>query len=223
MRAILLALTLVALTTTAVSTSWHAPAEHHGGYVGPGTLVAAFSAASPGAEASATFVDNGAVVCEDTDGDGTYDKGNGGLCIHFWEMRGDSILVEDALAYRDVAFQVCVDANGDGICGSSAFSDPLGLSGCRDALVFSHNGFNGGFDNPMYLPSFLEQAYWQCGGLGFPGYIVIICAGAHQTFGDPDGHTHTVAFGQVYSTYEGTWPKGDYCGAPTDAKKYVLR
>lgn len=222
MRAILILLTLATLTTTAVSTSWPAPWEHHGGYVGPGTVVAAFSAV-PGRDAAATFVDNGAVVCEDTNGDGTYDKGNGGLCIHFWEVQGDSILVEDALAFRDVAFQLCVDANGDGICGSSNFSDPLGINGCRDEIVFSHNSFDGGFDNPMLIPRHLENAFWMCGGVGFPGYIVIICSGAHQTFGDADGHTHQVAFGQVYSTYGGTHPRGDYCGSPTDAKKYVLR
>lgn len=220
MRKTLVLLTLLAIGTPAVLASSHGPLTWAGSYAGPGSIVTSFSFV-PGNEAQATFVDNGAVVCEDTNGDGIYDSGRGGTCIPFANMGyDDSIYVVDALENENVAYQVCVDMNGDGVCGIDAANGTIGF--CRDAIFFSHSSFTGGFDNPMYVdtPGLASQQA-MCGGSGgFQGYVVILCAGAHQTFGDPDGHTHEATIGQVYTTFGASKPHGDYCGSPVAAKAY---
>lgn len=224
MRTILTILTIGILAFTATTHAAPGAGPWAASYAGPGSIVASFDLGGPNTEGSATFVDNGAIVCEDVDGDGIYEKGRGGTCISFAQFHAtgmDSILVEDALAYRDVAFQVCVDANGDGVCGDGFFNDPF-ATGCRDIIYFSHSSFTGGYSNPMYMPYWAEQHFYNCGYGGFPGYIVILCAGAHQTQGDPTGHTHEVTFGQTYLDWGGAWPSGDYCGAPTAVKAYQL-
>lgn len=206
------------------------PEKWMGNYTGPGTVVASFGFIGSTNEQQATFVDNGAIVCEDVNGDQVYEKSRGGTCIPFQQMddgsaRFDSILVEDALAHTDVAFQVCVDMNADNLCGSGVFANGLVGSGpCPDLILFSHSSSTGRFDNPMWVDHQAIVGQWaSCtGGTGFAGYVVILCAGAHQVRSDPEAHTHEATFGQVYATFGGTPASGDYCGSPVAVKAYEV-
>ncbi|MBW3583127.1 MAG: hypothetical protein KY455_08530 [Euryarchaeota archaeon] len=66
-----------------------------------------------------------------------------------------------------------------------------------------------------------EQLHGGCQQTGFPGYIVITCAGSHVHGVDVasgaidvlDSHTHHVTEGTV---------TGDFCGGPPTAKKAYL-
>ncbi|HEX2021828.1 MAG TPA: hypothetical protein VHH36_03895, partial [Candidatus Thermoplasmatota archaeon] len=139
----------------------------HGGgpalatWEGAGTIVTSFNVIG----GPITVADNGAVACIDADDDGDHESGRGGACIAFEDVSGDSLLVTDDEHGTDIAFQVCVDVNGDGICGlvgggdangdgiPDVFADndgdgvPDGFNApCSDRLVFSH-GSGGDFSN----------------------------------------------------------------------------
>lgn len=155
--------------------------------------------------------DNGVVVCDPGTG------GAGGACIA-WDGASDSVLVSDVLAGLDVAYQVCVDNDGDGVCVERS---PL-LPGCDDQIFFSHAD-GGAFFNPLGpLPtSFLPG----CPG-GFPGWVVFLCTGVHD---DGAAHTHDATDGTVVGTTGGTG-YGNFCGGGnatgernnTAAKAYIV-
>jgi hypothetical protein len=183
MRAIRYSIALLLLTSLAASSL-------AGTYVAGGTFVVK-------AEVG-TLLDNGGVVCEGTDGDGV-----GGGCLLFPSegREGGFVGVLDDEAGTDVAFQVCIDNDGDGICGGPQPADGR----CFDQIFFSHDD-EGRFFNPLGpLPtSFLEG----CAG-GFPGYVVLLCQGAHEAGGA--AHTHTLTGGSIKLMGSGSG-YGDFCG-----------
>lgn len=162
-----------------------------GSYVGGGTFVAKTS--------FGTLLDNGGVVCENTRGDGI-----GGGCLMFPEHRQfefSFVEVRDAKADREVAFQVCIDNDGNGICGGPVL-DPR----CRDQIFFSH-GDDGRFYNPLGpLP---VSRLPGCEHGGFAGYVVLLCQGAHEVKGE--SHTHSVTHGTIQRAFEGSG-YGNFCG-----------
>lgn len=162
-----------------------------GTYVGGGTFVVATPLG--------TVLDNGGVVCQGTNGDGI-----GGGCLLFPEAtrEGGFVAVKDQVAGLSVAFQVCIDNNGDGICGG-----PQGLGGrCFDQIFFSHSD-GGVFHNALGpLPTrFLEG----CPG-GFPGYVVLLCQGEHVER-DGSAHSHALTRGSIQLASKGTG-YGTFCG-----------
>ena len=214
LRPLLLALLVGTCVLSAVTAGPAPPGTGH--YQGPGVIVAASAGDPP-------FVDNGAVVCQDTDDDQVPDHGQGGVCIPFTLLAGDSVKVLDAspLIGANVAFQVCVDVSGDGVCTFGGnFSD------CeRDIIYFSHETSSGANHNPLYVDPALSFATFQeCGSQGFPGYVVIVCAGVHAQAraGAGAGHTHEATEGFVQGALTGGTGQGDFCGAPTAFKPYVV-
>jgi hypothetical protein len=212
-----------------------------GAYEGAGVIVTN----AGGNGLAATILDNGAVVCDGVpDGNGVY-HGHGGACIPFGtlgmtttiigydtngdpiygDVPNDSIYVhDDSVADDKIAFQVCIDNDGDGICGGSGGSagDPGAGRECGDIIVFSHSTFGGANYNPLWVGGM--ESHWQsCGGQGFPGYIVITCAGAHINAGDNSSHAHQATTGSVSGVLTGGTPSGDFCGAPTAAKAYIVQ
>lgn len=183
-----------------------------GAYVGGGTFVVRTQ--------FGTLLDNGGVVCDGTNGDGT-----GGGCLPFpkFAREGGFVRVHDAQAGREVAFQVCIDNNGDGICGG-----PQGDDRCRDQIFFSHDD-SGRFFNPLGpLPT---SRLADCPTSGHDGYVVLLCQGAHEVGGS--SHTHSVTRGSIGLSDFGAG-YGNFCGggssngtndgfADAVAKAYVVR
>lgn len=190
-------------------------------YHGPGVVVAD--------EGGSTFVDNGAVVCEDTDGDGVHEQGQGGVCIPFNAASpissNPAIHVSDDLVGEDVAFQVCVDNDGDGRCGfrtkevgGVAKELPGNDPGCFDEIRFSHGDDESNI-NPLSVPDGFQDGCADNGG--FAGWVVMICAGAHAPT-DHGSHPHEATDGTVQLTsVSSKTGQGDFCGGPTAEKAYV--
>jgi hypothetical protein len=162
-----------------------ANAGDSGRYVGAGTAVARAN--------GGTAADNGTVVCDNGDG-----VGSGGVCLAFGG--GDAVAVADAALGENVAFQVCLDNDGDGFCTSPS-SGP-----CADQIFFSHNDA-GQFFNPVGpLPTgFLPG----CAGGPWKGYVVLLCEGAHVV--GTDVHTHEATSGTATVTGGGEGV-GTFCG-----------
>ena len=181
----LLRLLVATVVTTGVSVFGVMPQAHASAtYVSGGTVVTR--------AAGQTAVDNGFVICN-----GGAGVGIGGFCVGFGG--GDSIEVIDQVAGRNVAFQACIDNNGDGICTSPDFGD------CADVTFFSHDD-DGSFKNPVGpMPTGFTD---NCRG-GFPGYVVFLCEGTHATELDP--HVHTAGAGTGYVTTGGQG-SGTFCG-----------
>ena len=159
------------------------------GYTGGGTFVAKTPLG--------TVVDNGGAICQGTAGDGI-----GGGCLPFpGEGREGFVGVMDDSAGKEVAFQVCIDNNGDGICGG-----PQNDGRCFDQIFFSHAD-DGKFFNPLGpLPtSFLSG----CGAGAHNGYVVLLCSGEHVDATGP--HTHAPRTGTISLTASGSG-YGDFCG-----------
>jgi hypothetical protein len=170
---------------------------------GADTYVAGSTAvvrSSPGG----TVADSGFVLCADSPA-----PSEGGACIP-WSAGGSAIKVVDAVNGTNVAFQVCVDNDGNQQCGGTP-----AIAGCDDFLVFSHFD-DGSFSNPLSAPTSFKSG---CPG-GFRGWVVILCQGAHAA-GTP--HTHEVTEGTVTSVGSGG-PSGQFCGAPpgVPGKPYFL-
>ena len=165
-------------------------AGDEGSYVAGATVVAR--------DGSVTTVDEGVVVCNDLSGVGV-----GGFCVGFGG--GDSVALTDLAAGENVAFQVCVDNSGDGLCTSPEFGP------CADVIAFSHD--DGHFYNPVGpLPTGFAPG---CSG-GFPGYVVFICQGVHGTdLSPPHAHPATGGTGVVTTGGEGS---GDFCGGTRERK-----
>ena len=180
-----------------------------GAYTGGGTFVVKTQ--------FGTLLDNGGVVCQGTNGDGI-----GGGCLEFPDvptsddgtLGGGFVQVADDSAGREVAFQVCIDNNGDGVCGGPqnavAIDSPsggLGGARCPDQIFFSHDD-EGKFFNPLGpLPTSLLRGCEQNGG--FNGYVVLLCQGAHEVGGA--SHTHAVSSGSISLARDGSG-YGTFCG-----------
>ncbi|HEU0132452.1 MAG TPA: hypothetical protein VFQ85_15820 [Mycobacteriales bacterium] len=176
-----------------------APAAH-------ATVVARYAAATTGVvrDGNGTVFDNGAVVC-----DTVHNAGTGGVCLPFGG--GDAVAVHDDVLGEDVAFQVCVDNNGDGLCGPSSPADP-----CPDQISFSHSD-DGSFFNPVGpLPTgFLPG----CTGGRWQGYVVFLCEGTHAV-GAPHEHTALTGTATVSGSGEGS---GNFCFAQLSSKAYFVQ
>ena len=163
-----------------------------GGYVSGGTFVIKTNGLTP--------VDNGGVVCQGMDGSGV-----GGGCLPFPVAGpgtpGGFVGVNDNNAGNAVAFQVCIDNNGDGICGGPQTNDR-----CRDQIFFSHAD-GGAFFNPLGpLPTGPREGCLNA----FHGYIVLLCEGEHND-GKSTPHTHTLTTGTIFAATQGSG-YGNFCG-----------
>ncbi len=140
-------------------------------------------------------VDDGGAVCSLSGPD------VGGACIDFGTTSNLFVRVDDAGSGTDVAFQVCIDNDGDSACGSPAFLP------CGDDLFFSHDD-SGGFHNPLGpLPTGFRSG---CPGGPHNGYVVLLCEGVHAPAAD-DPHAHAATTGTVSLDSSGTG-FGDFCG-----------
>lgn len=145
-----------------------------------------------------TVLDNGGVVCTDLAGNGV-----GGGCLPFPKGAEGFVHVYDNLAGRDVAFQVCIDNNADGICGGPQLDER-----CRDQIFFSHAD-GGAFFNPLGP---LPAGFLRGCGVGAPhaGYVVLLCQGVHDD-AQLGPHEHRLSAGQIGLASFGTG-YGDFCG-----------
>ncbi|MGH9277541.1 MAG: hypothetical protein ACRD12_05470 [Acidimicrobiales bacterium] len=140
------------------------------------------------------LADVGAVVCRPST-----DSGYGGACVPFGP--GNAIRVDDTKAGTSVAFQVCIDNDGNRQCGGLP-----SIPGCADVLVYSHSD-SGAFFNPIGpLPGGFSPG---CPGGPFKGYVVLICQGVHIAGIAP--HVHLASSGVVSLTTGGTG-FGNFCG-----------
>ncbi|HEU0132451.1 MAG TPA: hypothetical protein VFQ85_15815 [Mycobacteriales bacterium] len=169
-----------------------------GTYVAGGTAV--------GRAAGTTAVDNGTVACMPQSASGV-----GGLCLPFGG--GDAVSVIDDVLGRNVAFQVCVDNNGDGFCGRGP--TPPAEPACVDQILFSHAD-DGSFRNPVGP---MQTALAPCpgNGGGWNGYVVFLCNGAHVA---SDVHLHPATRGTAKVTTGGQG-SGTFCGAPFGKRYFV--
>lgn len=141
------------------------------------------------------LADVGVVVCRPS-----LDTGYGGACIPFGP--GNAVRVNDQVAGSAVAFQVCLDNDGNSKCGG-----PPTIPGCLDQQFYSHNDA-GAFLNPVGpLPTNFRSG---CPGGAFRGYVVFICQGVHIDGITP--HTHLARTGSATLTTGGLG-FGDFCGA----------
>lgn len=188
---------LAALLALSVMTLGEA---HAGVYVGGGTVVYKEQGAPPQA-------DNGTLACHSTG------VAVGGGCIPFGA--GNFVDVLDVLSGHNVAFQVCIDASGDGVC-TDLGPQAAGEIPCADRMFFSHDD-EGLFHNPLGpLPAAMPAG---CGATApWQGYVVFLCEGVHvagSSTGAPGGepHAHTATAGTISST-GGLPPSGfgNFCG-----------
>ncbi len=132
----------------------------------------------------------------------------GGGCVPFGH--GSSIAVhDDVLGTDQVAFQVCLDNDGDGLC----LFDP-GAGGCADDVYFSHDD-SGAFYNPLGpLPTGFRSG---CPGGPWQGYVVFLCQGVHiENPLTGFGHAHAAVQGTISPTTATGSGFGDFCGATLD-------
>lgn len=206
---------LVLLTALAAAASFAAPssADHEqvyeATYAGGGTAVVKETGRPPAA-------DEGVLACAPG---GSLSLGGG--CVAFGKDPDlTSVLVNDVTAGTDVAFQVCLDNNGDGRCVSPDEGP------CADQIFFSHDD-GGRFFNPLGpLPTAFAPG---CRGGEWHGYVVFLCEGAHVAGADGTGgvtHAHPVVHGTI-STLNG-WKGtgyGTFCGGSREnqsSKQYVV-
>lgn len=165
-----------------------------------GTYVTGLTFVVRDAGEAGTLVDSGGVVCRASTGSGV-----GGGCIP-WSTLGlgeSSVLVTDEVNGTAVAYQACIDNDGNGICGG----EPAAF-GCDDQIFFSHSD-GGSFFNPLGpLPTSFSPG---CGG-GYPGWVVFLCTGAHNDSSGP--HSHPASAGSMSGTTSGTG-YGNFCGGGT--------
>lgn len=152
-----------------------------------------------------TRADDGAAICSTTG------AGIGGGCLPFGGP-GAAVKVTDAASGANVAFQVCIDNNGDGVC--SDFGQKPDGAGCLDQVYFSHSD-DGRFFNPLGpLPTSRAPGCSTAGG--WNGYIVFVCEGVHVaangSAGGGEPHVHPATAGSISSASEGTG-YGNFCGS----------
>jgi hypothetical protein len=155
----------------------------------------------------ADTLDRGSVICKSSG------ASVGGGCILFGP--GDAIMVMDDMAGTNVAFQVCIDNNGDSLCGGRA--DPAGV--CPDDIFYSHDDAENFFNPLGPLPMSFKPG---CVG-GFPGYVVFICDGIHVAEGGGTPHQHIAPKGTINQAAGGTG-FGNFCGGEeVPAKRYEVK
>lgn len=145
-------------------------------------------------------VDNGAVVCRLSQPTSV-----GGGCVDFGPPSRDvaGVKVADDANGLNVAFQVCIDNNGDGICGGVQGDGSLP---CGDDLYFSHAD-GGAYFNPVGpLPNGFRKG---CAGGPWNGYVVLLCTGVHSDVSGP--HVHQATTGAI-SSVVGAAGSGNFCG-----------
>jgi hypothetical protein len=166
---------------------------------------------------SAPVADDGAVLCTGTSVTGG-PGGVGGGCIPFGQpLERPAILVQDAVSGTRVAFQVCIDNNGDGAC-TVPHGDPGQTDPCGDIIGFSHDDqgmfwnplgfYKDGFGALVPLPTTRPAS---CPQGGFHGYVVFLCEGVHAT---ADPHAHAATTGTIASvplSPVGPFGAGDFC------------
>ncbi len=185
----------------------HAASEvRQASYTASGTVVVK-NAGEPAA------VDDGVLTCNGVTG-----VGIGGGCVSFSPQPDPAVGVTDDVSGTQVAFQVCLDNNGDSACVSPDFGP------CADEIFFSHDD-GGRFFNPLGpLPPNFKAG---CPGGPWPGYVVFLCTAVHvaangSTAGSP--HTHPATEGTIVTTTTGTG-FGNFCGgSPQNAsnKRYLV-
>jgi hypothetical protein len=139
----------------------------------------------------------------------------GGGCVAFSPvfMDNPAVLVVDDAHGTDVAFQVCLDNDGNGLCTFEP-----GAPACADDIVFSHHDW-GFFSNPLRVPSGFRPG---CPGGAWNGYLVFLCEGVHAAGTGGTAHTHAVTTGSM-SVVPGGMSSGDFCGAPEpQGKAYTV-
>ena len=203
--------------TLAIFASQTANANVTATYIGGGTLVYEQGGQNP----NDPRVDKGTLVCDQATGNGV-----GGVCLTAEGLNG--VLVHDDVKENRVAFQVCIDTNGDGRCVSQQL-DP-GVDPCQvgvDLIFFSHDD-QGLFHNPLGP---LPPASTRCPGFelqGFKGYIVFLCEGVHvprDSSGTGLPHSHQATTGTATAIqslqYDGY---GNFCGGLKDqvVKEYQI-
>lgn len=135
----------------------------------------------------------------------------GGGCVAFGPW--NSILVQDAAMGTQVAYQVCIDNDGDSLC--TFFENDKEIP-CGDQIYFSHDD-NGIFYNPLGpLPMGFKPG---CPGGPWHGYVVFLCTGVHNANG---AHAHAATAGSITGVFSGTG-YGDFCGIPANSKAYQVR
>jgi hypothetical protein len=182
-------LAVAALLLAPVATSSAGAGPTTARYAGAGVAVVRADGSTP--------VDNGFVACDSGDG-----VGSGGACLPFGG--GDGVHVVDDVRGEDVAFQVCVDNDGDGLCTSGNAA-----ATCGDDIVFSHDDA-GNFFNPVGpVPAGFRSG---CPGGPWRGYVVFLCEGVHATAANPQAaHAHPATTGTVAVT-AGAEGVGTFCG-----------
>jgi len=181
---------LLGALTISILTVGPAPAD---------TYVAGTTFVARGADI--TVADFGVVECNAMPAPST-----GGACIP-WSGGGGGVRVVDAVNGTNVAFQACVDNDGNSLCGGVPT-----VAGCDDDIVFSHHD-NGTFSNPLAAPTSFRAG---CPG-GFRGWVVFLCQGTHATTAP---HTHEVTTGTVTAAGSGG-PSGEFCGGVPLGKPYI--
>ncbi len=185
--------------------------------------VALFGQVGANAAASATYDQGGTTVVVRANGQSVIDNGGvicnsegpsvGGGCVDFAVptpgTNGGGLSVDDADNDEDVAFQVCVDNNGDGICGGPQGNSKLP---CGDDQFFSHDD-GGRFFNPLGpLPTSFRRG---CTGGEWHGYVVFLCTGVHDGTSSAGGpgtpHTHGASSGVIKTTHDAEGV-GNFCG-----------
>lgn len=176
-------------------------------YLGAGTVVYKQSGEQPAA-------DEGVVLCSPHMGIGV-----GGGCIPFSRMQ-PFVLVQDVVMGTEVAFQVCIDNNGDGFCSSAVPTDPNADKRCIDWLFFSHHD-DGAFHNPLGPLPTDRAGCPGAEGRGFDGWVVFLCQGVHEPQGATP-HSHEATTGMIRPSPTGSG-FGNFCGEIREPiiKRYV--
>lgn len=178
-----------------------------------------------------TKVDHGVVVCHKAT-----EIGIGGGCIPTPQgppFAVNAIEVTDFIGQPDhaIAFQVCIDLNGDGLCVSQGIVPPDPTLDeiaalCTpskpgdpqiDLVYFSHDDL-WNFFNPLgpLPPGSTKCPPGLMKGPGFQGYIVFLCEGVHSPR-DGAPHTHGATAGTIKgTTVPQTTGYGDFCGGLKD-------
>lgn len=201
---LVLMLTAAASVVSLVSPGHAAQGVERTTYTGGGALVAKQSGQAP-------VADTGLLTCSASTG-----QGIGGGCVSFGSdpLAPASVQVLDAVTADHVAFQVCLDNNGDGACVSPDRGP------CADQIFFSHND-EGLFFNPLGpLPSTFKAG---CPGGPWRGYVVFLCTGAHEAGGG--SHAHPATEGSITVLPVPGSGFGNFCGGSTQDpsnKRYIV-
>ncbi|HEV8360407.1 MAG TPA: hypothetical protein VGR28_08150 [Candidatus Thermoplasmatota archaeon] len=174
------------------------------GAIGPADTYLAGSTLVVKPQGAQPILDDGGAICVKS----SPAPSLGGGCVAF----GLSVLVNDAGLGDAVAFQVCIDNDGDGVCKAKR-------EACGDDIFFSHYD-SGRIDNPIGpLPGGFRPG---CPGGPWQGYVVLLCEGVHGG-GNAGGvnvpaHAHAASTGSIAPTgLLGEGNQGNFCNAGLEA------